>query len=145
MKSHLRTLAPVLAGLFFVMAGTPWLNAQIMGEIRAHVDNSFVIGNTTLPPGEYTFRMMQDSDLSLMTATSENEKTSVTFIVGDAVDDHTPRHSELVFRKYGNTEFMNKIFESGSKSGVRLTETGREEARFAKQGLQATEHSEEQK
>lgn len=145
MKNHLRTLAPFLVGLLFATASVPWLNAQITDAIRAHVDHSFIIGNTTLPPGEYTFRMMQDSDLAVMTATSENDKTSVEFIVRETIDDHTPSHSELVFRKYGNTEFLSKLFEGGSKSGAEITETNRQEARLAKHMQHATEHTEEQK
>jgi hypothetical protein len=146
MKCHLRTLAPVLvASLLFVTAGAALLNAQIADPIRAHVDHSFIIGNTTLPPGEYTFRMMQDSDLAVMTATSENDKTSVDFIVRETTADRAPSHSELVFRKYGNTEFLSKIFEGGSKSGSEVTETSRQEARLAKQMQHATEHTEEQK
>ncbi|MFZ2002778.1 MAG: hypothetical protein WA239_24380 [Candidatus Sulfotelmatobacter sp.] len=146
MKSHLRMLPPVLLiSLLFVTAGAALLNAQIADPIRAHVDHSFIIGNTTLPPGEYTFRMMQDSDLAVMTATSENDKTSVDFIVRETTADHTPSHSELVFRKYGNTEFLSKLFEGGSKSGAEVTETSRQEARLAKQMQHATEHTEEQK
>ena len=145
MKSHLRTLVPVLISLFFVTAGAPLVNAQITNEIRAHLDHSFVIGNTTLPPGDYTFRMVQDSDLSEMTATSANDKTSVTFLVRDTMADHTPSHSELTFRKYGNTEFLNRIFETGSKDGAEVTETGRQEARFVKKHQHAMEHTEAQK
>lgn len=146
MKSHLRMLPPVLLiSLLFVTAGAALLNAQIADPIRAHVDHSFIIGNTTLPPGEYTFRMMQDSDLAVMTATSENDKTSVDFIVRETTADHTPSHSELVFRKYGNTEFLSKLFEAGSRNGVEITETSRQEARFAKHAEHATEHIEEQK
>src|SRR5579859_2014656 len=132
MKNHLKTLASVLVSLLFVSAGVPWLNAQIMNPIRAQVEHSFIIGNTTLPPGEYTFRMMQDSELAVMTATSENDKTTVEFIVREAIDDHTPGHSELVFRKYGNVEFLSKIFEGGSKTGAEVTETNRQEARDRK-------------
>ena len=81
MKDHfLMTLAPVLVSFFLLALSTPWLNAQITNAIQAHIDHAFVIGNTTLPPGEYTFRMMQNSELSVMTATSENDKTSVEFI-----------------------------------------------------------------
>jgi len=81
MKSHVRTVASVLVSLFFVTVGTLRLKAQIVNGIRAHLDHSFVIGNTTLPPGEYTFRMVDNTDLSMMTATSENNKVSVDFIV----------------------------------------------------------------
>jgi hypothetical protein len=145
MKKDLRTLATVLVSLFFVTASAPWLSAQIANEIRAHLDHSFVIGNTTLPPGDYTFRMVQDSDSSVMTVTSQDDKISEEFLVRTTIADHTPKHSELLFRKYGNTEFLNKIFEAGSKSGAEVTETSRQEARLVKHGQHATEHSEEQK
>lgn len=145
MKHNPRTVATVLGSLLLVSAGAPLLNAQIADPIRAHVDHSFIIGNTTLPPGEYTFRMAQDSDLAVMTATSENDKTSVDFIVRETTADHTPSHSELVFRKYGNTEFLSRLFEGGSKSGSEVTETSRQEARLAKEMQHATEHTEEQK
>ncbi len=145
MKSCLRMLATTFVTLFFVIAGAPWLHAQITNQIRAHIDHSFVVGNATLPPGDYIFRMMQDSELSIMTASSANDKIRVEFLVRDTTDDHTPRHSELTFRKYGNTEFLNRIFEMGSKDGAEVTETSRQEARFVKQHKHAIEHTEEQK
>jgi hypothetical protein len=145
MKSCLKTLTPVLVSLFFVTAGTPWLNAQITNAIQAHVDHSFVIGDKTLPPGEYTFRMMGDSNLTVMTTTSENDKTTADFTVRATIDKHRPDHSELVFRKYGDTEFLSKVFEVGSKTGVEVTENRKQEARLAKQGQNVMEHTEEQK
>jgi hypothetical protein len=136
---------PAAATILFLTASASGLNAQITDAVQAHVDHNFIIGNTTLPPGDYTFRITQNSDLSVMTAISANDKTSVEFIVREAIADHNPRHSELVFRKYGNTEFLSKIFEKGSKIGVEVTESNREEARVAKHGLHGMEHSEEQK
>jgi len=144
MKHQLRMLAIVLVGLLFASASAPRLNAQITNDIRARIDHNFIIGNTTLPPGEYTFHLLQDSELSAMTATNDNEKLSVEFVVRAAIDTHTPAHSELVFRKYGNTEFLSKIFEHGSKAGVEVTETNREEVSLAKHMQHPTEHIEEQ-
>jgi len=97
------------------------VNAQITNAIQAHVDHSFVIGDQTLPPGEYTFRMTTDPDQSLMIATSQNGTYVAQFLVRQSIDDHRPRHSELVFRRYGNTEFLSKVFEAGSRNGVALT------------------------
>jgi hypothetical protein len=145
MKKPLRILAPVLLSFIFVIPSATLLKAQIAHIIQAHIDHSFVIGNTTLPPGDYTFQMMQNTDLQVMTATSANDRTSVSFVVGTAIDDHMPRHSELVFRKYGDTEFLDKIFESGSKAGVQVTEPSRDEKRFVQQGLHPMERNEEQK
>ena len=59
MKRQVRTLAPVLIA-FFAVAGAQALNAQIISAIQANVDHSFVIGDQTLPPGEYTFRVTTD-------------------------------------------------------------------------------------
>jgi len=144
LKSHVRTLASVLLA-FFVIAGAQALNAQIMDSIHARVDHSFVIGDQTLPPGEYTFRVSINPDESLMTAISENGKTSAQFLVRQSVDNHTPNHSELVFRKYGNTEFLSKIFEAGSKDGLAVLEPSKQEAQAINAGQPALEHSEEQK
>lgn len=119
-------------------------NAQITNEIRAHLDHSFVIGEKTLPPGEYTFRISQGSNLSEMTARSEDGKNAATFLVRESIDDQRPAHSELVFRKYGDTEFLSKLYQGGSKIGVSLTETSKQEKEMAKQG-QPTEHTEEEK
>jgi hypothetical protein len=144
MKNHIRTLSPVLL-TFLVGAGAQLLNAQITNAIQAHVDHSFVVGDQTLPPGEYTFRVSSYPDQSLMTAISDNGKVSAQCLVRQSVDGHRPNHSELVFRKYGNTEFLSKIFEVGSKEGVAVMEPSKQEARLASQGEHVLEHSEEQK
>ncbi len=144
MKSHVRTLQPVLI-TFFLVAGAPWLNAQIMDPIHAHVDHSFVIGDQTLPPGEYTFRVSTNPDDSLISAVSENGNVSALFLVRQSIDNHIPNHSELVFRKYGNTEFLSKIFEEGSEDGAAVMERSKQEARLIDQGQHALEHSEVQK
>jgi hypothetical protein len=145
MKRHLRMLWPVLASCCFVTCWSPGLTAQITNAIQAHVNHSFLIGDKTLPPGDYTFRMMDGSDLSIMTVSTSNGKGLAVFHVESAIDNHTPRHSELVFKRYGNTEFLSKIFEVGSKTGVGLTETSKEEERLVNGGQHAMEHSEEQK
>ncbi len=144
MKNYLLPVGTSLTALVLIGLAAQPVNAQITNEIRAHVDHSFIIGDKTLPPGEYTFRISQASNLSTMTARSEDGKNAVSFIVRESMDDHRPDHSELVFRKYGNSEFLSKIYESGSKIGVSLTETSKQEQKLAKEG-QPTEHTEEQK
>lgn len=142
MTHHLKTSALLLCILAAAATG---LNAQVVNDIRAHIDHSFVIENTTLPPGDYVFRPSRSSDLSAMTVSSANDKINEEFLVREAIDDHTPTHSELVFRKYGDTEFLSKIFENGSKIGLEVTENSRQEARFAQQHQHPSEHTEVQK
>ncbi len=66
MNCHVRKVIPILVSLFFVMPGASWLHAQIANDLRAHIDHPFVIGDTTLPPGEYTFHVMQGVENSVM-------------------------------------------------------------------------------
>jgi hypothetical protein len=119
------------------------MSGQITQKIQAHISHSFLIGNTTLPPGNYTFLMEHDNE-NHMFVTNENDKKTISFNVRQAVDDHTPKHGELIFRKYGETEFLSKIFQSGETHGVELTESKSREARFAKE-VKVIEHMEETK
>lgn len=130
--------------LFLVVFAAPAVQSQIIGGIEANINHPFVVGDTTLPPGHYIFRMMSGSDLTAMTVTNAATDTSVEFLVREAVGSHTPQHSELVFNRCGNKEFLTKIFEIGSKTGVAIQQPSREEARLEKQGQQPVEHAEEQ-
>lgn len=144
MRNPVKLSAPVLAGLFFVTVGAPWLSAQVTNPIEAHVKHSFMIGDKTLPPGNYTFRVEGNTDLGVMRVMNKKGDTLAQFNVRQSLDNHTPKHSELVFKKYGHTEFLSKIYESGSKSGEAVTETSKEEARLMKDGQHGMEHTEEE-
>ena len=132
-----------LAGLLLVLAATS-AQAQITSEIEVSIHHSFIVGNTTLPPGRYVFRMVPNTDLTIMSATSADGGTSAEFMVRASDDAHTPRHSELIFNKYGNKEYLTHIYETGTKTGVAVTDESRSETRLKKQGQHATEHTEEQ-
>jgi hypothetical protein len=141
MRTHLCTLTVTLLAL---AAAAQWANGQVTDAIRAHVNHSFIIGNQSLPPGDYTFRIESNSDLGVMTAQNAKGDNVAQFNVRQSVDNHTPKHSELVFRKYGNVEFLSKIYEGGSRNGVSLTETAKEESRLVNEGQRGIEHTEEQ-
>ena len=144
MKNLVRILAPAAASLFFIAAGAPWLNAQITNSIRANIKHSFVIGDKTLPPGEYTFRIEGNTDNGVMNVQNQRGDTLAQFSVRESLDNQRPKHSELVFKRYGNAEFLSKVYEGGSKSGVAVTETSKEEAHLVSQGQHGIEHAEEQ-
>jgi hypothetical protein len=80
-----------------------------------------------------------------MIATSQNDTNVAQFLVRQSVDDHRPSHAELVFHKYGDTEFLSKIFGVGSRNGLAVAQPSKQEARLINEGQQPVEHSEEQK
>jgi hypothetical protein len=143
MKNYVKTVAPLLITLGTLAVSAPCLRAQVTDAINAHVNHSFMIGDKMLPPGNYTFRIDKNSDLGVMTVQNQRGDNVAQFNVRQSTDNHRPKHSELLFRKYGNMEFLSKIYEGGSKSGVAVTETSKEEARMVKEGQHGEESYEE--
>jgi hypothetical protein len=144
MKPYTKTLAPVAIILLFVTLGAPRLRAQITNPIQAQINHSFVVANEVLPPGHYTFRMEHDTNQNVMTVQNGKGAYVGQFSVRQSIDNRTPRHAELVFNKYGNLEFLTKVYENGNPDGVAVTETSKEEARLMQNGQRGLEHTEEQ-
>lgn len=141
---HLTTsiFSAVAVSLLFLSA--PFGRAQIITEVDADIHHSFIVANATLPPGHYIFRMLAGSDQQVMTAMSQDGKEGIEFLVRRSVDSHTPRHTELIFNRYGKKEFLTHIYVIGEKNGVAVVEPSREEMRLKKQGQTPFEHTEEQ-
>jgi hypothetical protein len=114
-------------------------------KVEANVPHSFIVGNTTLPAGKYDFRVMQGADMSVMIVTTADGKHSVDFLVREAQADHSPRSTELMFNRYGQKEFLSRVFEQGSKLGVAVAEPPRQELRLQKQGQHPMQHVETSK
>jgi hypothetical protein len=98
------------------------LNAQVVDQIDAKIPHSFKILNKTFPAGQYTFQIDQDSDGGVMVITTNDGKNLDQFMVRDSIAPTTPAHTELVFNRYGNKEFLRKIYEAGNKNGIAVAE-----------------------
>ncbi len=118
--------------------------AQITERIVANVPHSFVVNNTTLPPGRYTLHTVHLTNQTVMRLSSADGRTSTDFLVRDSIDDHLPKHSELVFNRYGNKEFLTHVYQVGTKIGVSVVDASREETDLKHNGQSATAHTEEQ-
>jgi hypothetical protein len=57
----------------------------------------------------------------------ENGNTTVEFLVNQAEARTMPQHTELVFNQYGHQEYLEKIFEAGSRLGVSVAEPSKAE------------------
>ena len=144
MRIQTKTFLPALFSAVLMTVGAESMSAQIVNPIVAHINHSFSIGDVTLPPGQYTFQMLSGSDLSAMTVRSADGNASDEFLVLTTEAPTTPKHSEVIFNRYGDHQFLTKIYEKGSRTGVQVVEPSREESRLQKQGQHPTEHAEEQ-
>jgi len=139
---RLRNSAVLTVGISSLLTFIPVsMHAQITNEIEATISHSFIVSTKTLPPGKYTFRMQQGSDGGIMTVTSADGKNSDDFMVRESEASNTPAHTE-VFRRYGNKEFLSKVYEGGNKIGVAMSEPSKLEKELIAQGQQPKEHTE---
>ena len=128
-------------GLLAAFALAPLCEAQIVGQIDATVSHSFIIGAKTYPAGTYQFRMQGGSDMQVMSITNA-KGDSDEFGVRQSTAPTTPAHSQLVFKRYGDKEFLSKIYEGGNASGVAVSQNSKEEKELLAQGKQPVEHTE---
>ena len=80
-----------------------------------------------------------------MIVTNQNGTNVALLLVRRSIDDHRPSHSELVFHKYGNIEFLSKVFQAGSRIGPAVPELSEQEAHFMNERQHELGHSEVQK
>jgi hypothetical protein len=136
-RYHLPALFIAL-GFVLTMHATK-AQAQIVGNLEADIPFQFHAGNVKLPAGKYTIHMLENTDLTVMEITSVDNSTSALFEVGPTQASSVPAKSELIFNKYGNRYFLNKVFDEGSPSGSQVLES-RYEKRISEAAAEGQEH-----
>jgi hypothetical protein len=131
---RLRQLLLSFVALIFAVTIHPSkAHAQIVGYLEVTIPFQFHAGDAKLPPGKYTIRPLDNTDLKLMEISSADGSTSALFEVRDAEANSTPPKSELIFNKYGNRYFLAKLFDEGNPNGSTV-----EESRYEKKVSEAT-------
>ena len=114
-------------------------HAQLVGSMEADIPFQFHAGDAKLPAGKYVIRMLDDSDLTIMEISRPDGSVAALFQVHSAEANSTPRKSELIFNKYGNRYFLNKVFDEGEPSGSQVPESNYEK-RVGQANAEAQEH-----
>ena len=132
-------LLSLFIALVFVLTMHPTkAQAQIVGNLEADIPFQFHVGNTKLPPGKYTIHVLDNTDLTVMEITSADGSTSALFEVQSAQANSAPAKSELIFNKYGNRYFLEKLFDEANPSGSEVLES-RYEKRIARAAAEGQE------
>jgi hypothetical protein len=108
-------------------------HAQIIGSLEVTIPFQFHAGDAKLPPGKYMIRTVDNTDLTIMEISSEDNSISALFEVRDAEANTTPAKSELIFNKYGNRYFLAKLFDEANPNGSAVSKS-----RYEKKVGQAT-------
>lgn len=143
MSRLFRSILRTAAAMLFTIVWAQLASAQITNQVRVTMSHPFIVGEKTLPPGQYTLRVVSNSDMSVMTIRSKDGTESAEFLVRQSDAKHVPKHTELVFDRIGNEEFLHRVYEKGDRLGVAVGDVSKEEARLEKSGQHGTEHTEE--
>jgi hypothetical protein len=135
-----RTAGKFLLILSLLAAGGQGVaNAQIGDTtIEANITHAFIVGTTTLPAGKYEVRALDYTDPNTFEIRSADGHTATIFETHSAQANRTPRKTELVFNKFGDSYFLSQIWLEGSDFGNELEKT-KAEKKLEEGGI-AAEH-----
>ena len=111
----------VRMGLLSLLSVMP-LAAQIVDGVEFTTSFPFYAGNAKMPAGSYKITQ-SDMDESILQIQSKDGVHSalVEFIPTHSAQPHP--HSDVTFHKYGDTEYLNRIWVEGQEYGMKVDPT----------------------
>ncbi len=103
------------------------LAAQIRDGVDFKTSFPFYAGNATMPAGSYKLtRADFDANVLLIESTDgSNHSAFIDFQPTQAEQRHV--QSDVTFHKYGNTEYLNRIWVEGETYGMKVEPTKAEQ------------------
>ena len=133
-----------LALCLLTVGGGVVANAQIDNgiAIKVNIPFTFVVGDTTLPAGNYEIKGLEGDTANVVELRSVNGHPSVVFDTENVEtrDDKVASKGELVFDKIGDNYFLRQVWEPGSTTGSELSKS-RIEKRLEGSGMKSERHS----
>jgi hypothetical protein len=112
------------ASLLVMLAVAP-LFAQSASWMTAQIPFAFVVGNQTLPAGEYTVRPEGHGQSGLLIQNTDGK--AAIFALPHAIQSpNVTPHPRLVFHQYGETYFLSELWRPGNNTGQKLNMSPRE-------------------
>ena len=107
-------------------------------SVRTKVTNipfSFIVGQKTLPAGEYTLEPNRKDSHIVWLIQHRDGRTSALFTSMPVRSSEIQEKAKLIFHKYGDQYFLSQIWTPGSQSGRELL-MPRLEREFAKRQIE---------
>jgi hypothetical protein len=110
--------ASVLMCLWFAIPAS----AQIVNGLNFTTTFAFYAGNAKFPAGTYTVRASNFGDTTLLIENSAGTHSAfIDFMPTETEAGHAA--SDVTFKKYGNVDFLNRIWVAGQQFGMQLEPT----------------------
>ncbi|HXM36648.1 MAG TPA: hypothetical protein VN920_15745 [Pyrinomonadaceae bacterium] len=131
-KQTLRTFT-MLSLLLMLTAVT--VSAQSERIRVTNIPFSFIVGQKTLPAGEYTVEPNRKDSDNVWLVQSKEGHASALFTTNTVRVGETQEEAKLVFHKYGGLYFLSQIWTAGDAAGRELL-TPRLERQLAKNTIE---------
>jgi hypothetical protein len=127
----------VKMGLLSLLPVMP-LAAQIVNGVGFTASFPFYAGDTKLPAGQYKVTQPDvNDDLLLVESINGAHSVLVDFVPTQSTRPH--RQSDVTFQKYGDTDYLDRVWIEGQNYGIKIT-PGKIEAEAAADA-NAVQHS----
>ncbi|MEJ7617781.1 MAG: hypothetical protein WKF30_12650, partial [Pyrinomonadaceae bacterium] len=99
-------------------------HARSVKTLKFHIPFNATVGKTSLPSGDYTVRVLDNSASKTVVMKSDDgqHKLAIGFLLPVNSRESSAK-AKLVFNRYGNQYFLSQIWESGRETGQELTKT----------------------
>ena len=94
--------------------------AQSQHSNVTNIPFSFVVGQNTLPAGEYTFAPNRKDSHIVWLVRGQDGQTKALFTTMPVRASETQEKAKLIFHKYGDQYFLSQIWTAGDNSGREL-------------------------
>lgn len=99
-------------------------NAQSAKAVVSNVPFEFVVGDVTLPAGEYRINRPLGNALSIQTA----DATAAAMRLSNEIRPTKDKHARLVFHRYGKRYFLAEVWTGSDDIGRQLLKSRQERA-----------------
>ena len=112
----------VAVGVLFTTMVAGQCRAQ---SLKASIPFDFVVGNTTLPAGEYALRPLNPVDGSIVGIKQVDGSAAMIVVTRPADQTGQTTEARLIFHRYGNEYFLSQIWTG--LNGLQLHMSKREQ------------------
>jgi len=129
-KQILKALTMIsLVSMLTLVAAVARTQAQSRSSYTANIPFEFVVGNATLPAGQYAVTQIKTADGAVMLRLSAKGQDSSALRLTDRAQNGKPKEKTvLVFNHYGEQYFLAEMWRAGEAEGRLVRKSSRERA-----------------
>src|ERR1700679_3002069 len=104
-------------GIIALFSAIP-LAAQITNSVKFTTPFTFYVGDTRMPGGSYVLIQPEELNNAIVLVKSADGRRSASIDVTPTQSLEPPRQSRIIFEKYGDTLYFNRVLLDGDTYGI---------------------------